>query len=322
MAGGADEPPLDGVAAASAQARLMADPGALFALRRAHPEDPDVQLALARQLAAAGEPQLAHALARQLAAASPRSAERVAFAARTALEAGQGWSAVAHAAHLIAGPNGVRADGYALMAEGLLAQKRPSQARDAALQALAIAPGRQHTLELLRRIAEQLAEPALEAWALRRAAPPLRLGETVPVAQGAPGRCRLAAGWSAPEDWGAWTEGATAALLLELEKPVTGDLWITLQAHAFTPAVRPRCRVLASVLGHRLAEIEFEPSMTDHAWSFRCPRALAAASRVLKIHLDIPDAASPSELGLSPDPRRLGLALHSLRVDMAPRAAP
>lgn len=320
--GGIDETPLDGVPAGSAQARLMADPGSLFALRRDRPEDADVRMALARQLAAAGEPQLAHALTAGVAAASPRSPERVAFAARTAIDAGQAWPALVHAAHLVAGPNGVRADGYALMAEALLALDRLPHARDAALQALAIAPARPSLHGLLQRIAERLADPTLEAWALRCAAPPLRLGEAVSVGQGSPGRCRLGTGWSAPEAWGAWTEGATAALVLELETPVTGDLWITLQAHAFTPMVRPRCRVMASVLGHLLAEIEFEPSMTDHAWSFRCPRALAAAGRVLKIHLDLPDAMSPSELGLSPDPRLLGLALHSLRVDTAQEAAP
>jgi len=279
------------------------------------PEGP--LLELAQRLTQAGEHDFAHQLAERAAALAPTSARCAAAAARLGIDARQPWLGALHAARLVAGAQGVHAEAYALLGEALLAQARDEAARDALLQAAAIAPGDAAVYRHLAQAAERLGAHELLAWALRQTSPGFRLGDTLALTVGGNGIASLASGWSAPEAWGVWSDGDAPVLELKLDEAVTGPLQITLLCHGFTP-VPDSCRKVSAVVGrHTLGEVEFRPGMEEHAWSFGCPAELLHDGRCLTLTLRVAQPESPIDLGLSSDRRRLGINLHALRVESA-----
>ena len=124
-------------------------------------------------------------------------------------------------------------------------------------------------------------------------------------------------GWSAPEPWGTWTDANSASLMLRLaivsETPMKLDFF----AHAFLVPVHPKLAVIASVNGKVLKHFYFTyPDGTSDAMhSVTIPAAVVAASNgVLNIKFSIDKPVSPASVGLSPDPRKLGLGMVWLKV--------
>ncbi len=142
----------------------------------------------------------------------------------------------------------------------------------------------------------------------RRIAPGMRLG----FARDGTGTGCLGFGWSAAEDWGVWSDGELATLLL-CPAGAPGGLVLRLECLAFVPdpghppalhvTSRPEGVVLHRVLkGQRppLLEIAVPPAL--------CGRGC------VEIVFRLSDLSSPQAAGLSGDPRRLGLGLLSLAV--------
>lgn len=137
------------------------------------------------------------------------------------------------------------------------------------------------------------------------------LGETVSVAAGQPGTSLLGAGWSAPEDWGVWSDGPLATLVLRLppEKPVT----LTVSANALPRRQSPTRAVAVLVGGAVVGTWIIGPEQAT--FSVTLPPSPGPA---LVVRLRIEDPVSPIQMGLGEDPRRLGVALRSVRLDPAP----
>ena len=124
-------------------------------------------------------------------------------------------------------------------------------------------------------------------------------------------------GWSAPAGGSAWSDGEAATVLLKLAAAPERDLELLIEGHAFVNARSPRQEIEVSINGHVLATLNYDsPSVVTR--SVTLPRSLGAENEGrLMIQFGFRNAASPAELGLSGDVRRLGLAIVSLQLRAA-----
>lgn len=126
-------------------------------------------------------------------------------------------------------------------------------------------------------------------------------------------------GWSLPEPWGTWTDADNASLMLQLANVSEKPMRLKFLAHAFLVPVHPELVVIVSVNGATLKRFYFAyPEGTSNVMhSVTIPAAVVAASKgVLNIKFSIDKPASPASVGLSPDPRKLGLGMVWLKVSM------
>ncbi len=125
-------------------------------------------------------------------------------------------------------------------------------------------------------------------------------------------------GWTGAEPWGTWTYGTDSAFVVRLDTPAAGDLVLTVRGRAYTPAEHPQQDVEVLVNGTPAARWIIRAGPLDREWSARIPAPLAAGREEIEIGFRIPSAVSPASLGLSPDPRPLGLGVTSLQLSPAP----
>ena len=119
-------------------------------------------------------------------------------------------------------------------------------------------------------------------------------------------------GWSAPEQWGVWTDGHRARLSLPiLAGEFPSGVRIEFQMVGFAPREPQKVTLIAAYTQPKTLLLGSQPqTITIEV----LPRALSAVSP-LAIDFQIPDAVSPNSLGMSPDRRQLGLGLLNLRVN-------
>lgn len=143
-----------------------------------------------------------------------------------------------------------------------------------------------------------------------------QLGREIEFSGGGAGVLYQEYGWHRPEDWGTWTSGRRAAILLSLEEPLGQGGVLTIVGRAF---VRGRCR-------SQRVEIELNGYP---AVGFRClstapwklalpvPGEWMRKGGRLRVVLQLPDATTPKQAGVSADTRCLGLGV--LRVSLSPQ---
>ena len=143
-------------------------------------------------------------------------------------------------------------------------------------------------------------------------------GEVLDFRTGGNARSFEREGWADPEPGGSWTVGGHSVLVLQLPAPPTSDLVLSIEAHAFTPPQRSHFDETLVVNGRVAAQW----SITDHEpliqRQVRLPAGLIR-SPVVPIEFINHDPRSPADLALSADTRKVGLALHTLRVDARTR---
>lgn len=111
-------------------------------------------------------------------------------------------------------------------------------------------------------------------------------------------------GWGDPEAWGVWSVDNMA--VLGFSSPLPKRFRMTLEAHAFRPNATQAFSFSAGGspvlvrIGQEQNDVSFE---------------MSAAPDMYKIYISVPQATSPSDLGLNTDPRRLGLGLIRFRID-------
>lgn len=146
---------------------------------------------------------------------------------------------------------------------------------------------------------------------------PYRLGDEVMLA-GNPSLLGRRRGWSATEPWGVWTQGPRATFALRLAEPATGDLELSLQGRAFLSPIFPRQEVEVRVNGVSVARWVIRDGDGVVEWKAMVPAGVSAGTHDIAVDLLIASPVSPVSLGLSSDPRQLGLGIASLRLTPIP----
>lgn len=119
-------------------------------------------------------------------------------------------------------------------------------------------------------------------------------------------------GWSIAETWGTWSDGKKASINLWLpgsEKELSVFIEIMPFAHPQHP--QQRLIVNGACVRDQTTVLD-KKSVVEISVSFD---AESVGPRVCKVLLGLPDAASPTQLGMSADDRLLGIGLISLRVE-------
>lgn len=121
----------------------------------------------------------------------------------------------------------------------------------------------------------------------------------------------LGGGWSGPEDWGTWSNAKTAQIDFHVVKALPSQLEMDL--NVFLAANHKVQRMIPSLNGVPLTE--FTLSKGQEMITLDISKAVKQGHNSLVIEL--PDAISPKELGISGDARTLAIGLKSLRFEQA-----
>ena len=133
------------------------------------------------------------------------------------------------------------------------------------------------------------------------------------TAEGAPGSSCLLYGFSAPEDWGCWTDGFHAALAVPLPPTAEEGDAVELNCIFFVhPLQQTECRFTLRI--ENAAPLSFIERSYERVIRVPLPERIPKAPPLAIMRFTIETARSPQELGLSVDPRRLGIGVRSLRV--------
>lgn len=126
----------------------------------------------------------------------------------------------------------------------------------------------------------------------------------------------LLQGFSSPEAWGYWTDGWHSSLRVTLPDPPRNDLLLVIEAHGYINAHHPHTEATVSVNGIEVGKLafRFSDSTSDaDIFEFTVPRHLCPANAAV-IDFTIDQPCSPSQLGISEDPRHLGIGLHHIAL--------
>jgi hypothetical protein len=141
---------------------------------------------------------------------------------------------------------------------------------------------------------------------------PIDLGRTVNFNEQNPPRWQ---GWSGSENWGAWSDGDSALVLLELSSTPNNDLDLLIDSGAFLTDKHPFQIVDVLVNGYFAGTLRYDLRANTGVRVVKIPKALALEKNgQLSIKFNFRNAKSPAELGLSDDTRRLGMAIRSLEL--------
>jgi hypothetical protein len=120
-------------------------------------------------------------------------------------------------------------------------------------------------------------------------------------------------GWGEPELGGTWTIGARSTLILNVDRSLQTDLLMSVEMHAFTTLQRPRFTDTVFVNSTKVAEWLITGQERMLQKQVRIPRSLIS-SPLTRVEFVNHDPRSPSDLGISADGRKIGLALHTMSL--------
>lgn len=118
-------------------------------------------------------------------------------------------------------------------------------------------------------------------------------------------------GWGGEEEGGTWTVGPRSVLLLSVPETPDRDLALWFQGHAFVLPQRPSFEETVRVNNQEVAR--WKVSGPDIEKRVDVPRQLLA-SHLLRIEFLDADPKSPADVGVSADPRELGVMIDDLKV--------
>lgn len=135
-----------------------------------------------------------------------------------------------------------------------------------------------------------------------------KLGVKYFVAEGA----RLRRGWSHIEPWGVWSDGLEAEIELRVGQ---GELYYAeLVTQGYIPPGREKLEVTFRCNGQAAEQVVYKPKQFQ---TIRIPCRKRAEDDYVVISVDVVDPTSPLAEGRGNDPRRLGIGLHSVKIDKA-----
>jgi hypothetical protein len=117
-------------------------------------------------------------------------------------------------------------------------------------------------------------------------------------------------GWSYQEADHRWTEGHEASISVQLESSPAGRMSEVRIMRFRAVPVGISQRVVVSVAGKTVAALDVAGSWRDY--EIEVDFSGIAEGSVIDLTFQLPEARTPTSLGLNPDPRVLGIALKSL----------
>jgi hypothetical protein len=137
-------------------------------------------------------------------------------------------------------------------------------------------------------------------------------GQVLSFARGGNGSNYPRSGWSQAEDWGVWSDGPIATVLLtDVALAGKGNVELVIEARGFVYQGQPKQRVRVRVNGADAGELLRGWDITST--SLQVP-AEALKSSLLQIELVPETPMSPATSGISFDKRLLGIGLKSLQL--------
>ena len=162
-------------------------------------------------------------------------------------------------------------------------------------------------------------------WGLDRAQPGLplmprlQLGYSYEFCSGNPGTAWLAHGWSTPEPWGVWSVGERSCIVIplgDLDPAQTEGMEVHLTGQLLCPANTAPPTVLVSLDGGpETALVLANEGTAQISASIPIPEV---KGYLMIIEFFIQNPLRPSDVGLGPDERLLGLGLQKLRISRSP----
>jgi hypothetical protein len=174
--------------------------------------------------------------------------------------------------------------------------------------------------ELAREIA-QLTHSITRSVGASTGLVPYVLGEQIRFCAGGNATRHVLSGFSLPEDWGRWTLGAEASVVLMLEDSISCDLILELEILSLLhDTLRPACAISVLLNGASVLQVH-ETRRGINRYVAHIPQGLSAGAVVLVLGFAVASPARPMDVGLGADDRLLGLGLVTLRISAAAAAA-
>lgn len=143
-----------------------------------------------------------------------------------------------------------------------------------------------------------------------------RLGDIVDFSVKGDGGLYVAEGWSSPEDWGRWSLGEEARIVMRISGYIGQELTLNLTYLVLWSHKQPCQKVAITGNGHAIAAQEFckdaGDAHTPHR--YRLPVGSVSADGLLEIRIKTPDAISLKQLGINEDSRIMGVGLKTLQI--------
>lgn len=126
----------------------------------------------------------------------------------------------------------------------------------------------------------------------------------------------MSTGWSGSEEWGTWSLGQHAELIIDPRQlpEATNGLRLSFDAKVFVTPKHPHQRIEVSVNDAEAGNYEVEFPTMGIGFDLTIPPEALESTRKIRIAFDLPDAISPNSLGGSNDVRALALGLRTLTV--------
>ncbi len=144
----------------------------------------------------------------------------------------------------------------------------------------------------------------------------VRFGTEATTSNGCMGKAYLGEGWSTSEPSAVWSDASTAALHLQGASWPAGDVRLDFDLQGF-PGLTGRGgpqSIAVSVNGQTLTTWTSAPGVASPAASVLVPAALRGPKDSLDVELHISPTFNQEKMGISADPRDLGVNLRSVQI--------
>lgn len=125
----------------------------------------------------------------------------------------------------------------------------------------------------------------------------------------------LGDGWSVPEEKGIWTNGDSSSLILKLPKETNSNLLLTIDAAPYLNLKHPILRVDILVNHQILRHIVYNFNKASNPIRLEISNSIIGSNKLIQIQFLFTKTASPMQLGLGEDTRKLGIFISSLTID-------
>ena len=121
-------------------------------------------------------------------------------------------------------------------------------------------------------------------------------------------------GWSQAEEWGTWTDGKEASLLLKINSIPAKNLELIADVNPFVSDKHPQQNIDILVNQTAVGSWTFRYGEPNSPQKIFIPAELISDRNILEITFRLNDAKSPAELNINSDRRLLGLGFKKIRI--------